>query len=72
MNFLHFAALLFAVCVVVLVGVSLTTPAQPRDSLAGLTYATAGKSEPTQARGLLIGASLVVAAGVAVTWLVFR
>jgi len=72
MNFLHFAAFLFAICVVLLVVVSLATPPPPREQLAGLTYATAGPGEPSRHRALLIGLSLVVVAGVAVTWLVFR
>ncbi len=41
-NFLHFAVLLFAVCTLALVGVSLATPPEPREKLAGLTFATAG------------------------------
>jgi SSS family solute:Na+ symporter len=40
-NFLHFAILLFVICTVVLVMVSITTPRPPEDQLAGLTYATA-------------------------------
>jgi SSS family solute:Na+ symporter len=41
LNFLHFAILLFVVCTVVLVVVSLVTPAQRPEDLAGLTFATA-------------------------------
>ncbi len=40
-NFLHMAILLFVICVVVLVGVSLATPPPDRRKIAGLTYATA-------------------------------
>ncbi len=40
-NFLHFAILLFAVCTAVLVVVSLATPPERDDKLAGLTFATA-------------------------------
>lgn len=40
-NFLHFAVLLFVLCVVVLVGVSLATAPPDRRKIAGLTYATA-------------------------------
>ena len=40
-NFLHFAVFLFVVCVVVLVAVSLATPAPDEARLAGLTFATA-------------------------------
>ncbi len=72
MNFLHFAALLFAICVAVLVVVSLTAPAPSREQLAGLTYATAGPGAVSRHRPLLIGLSWLVAAGVAVTWWVFR
>jgi SSS family solute:Na+ symporter len=72
MNFLHFAAFLFAICVVLLVVVSLATPAPSRKQLAGLTYATTEPSEPSRYQGLLVGLSLVVVAGVALTWIVFR
>jgi len=41
MNFLHFAVFLFAVCTIILVLVSLATPAQGDKKLAGLTFATA-------------------------------
>jgi SSS family solute:Na+ symporter len=47
-NFLHFAIFLFAVCVAVLVVVSLFTPAPDRAKLGGLTFATA--EEPMSAR----------------------
>jgi SSS family solute:Na+ symporter len=40
MNFLHYAIFMFAVCCLVLVGVSLMTPAPDRKKLAGLTFAT--------------------------------
>ena len=40
MNFLHYAILMFVVCCVVLVVVSLMTPAPDRKRLAGLTFAT--------------------------------
>jgi SSS family solute:Na+ symporter len=49
-NFLHFAALLFAFCTIVLVLASLTAPPPPRAQLEGLTYqttvASADKPEP--------------------------
>jgi solute:Na+ symporter, SSS family len=41
MNFLHFAILMFVVCVVILVAVSVVTPAPARDKIAGLTFQTA-------------------------------
>lgn len=40
MNFLHFAVLMFAVCVAVLVGVSLATPAPEARKVSGLTWQT--------------------------------
>ena len=40
MNFLHYAIFMFIVCSVVLIGVSLMTPAPDRRKLAGLTFAT--------------------------------
>jgi SSS family solute:Na+ symporter len=40
MNFLHFAIFMFVVCVAVLVGVSLMTPAPAREKVAGLTWQT--------------------------------
>jgi SSS family solute:Na+ symporter len=40
MNFLHFAVLMFAVCVTVLVVVSLLTPAPGNRKIAGLTFQT--------------------------------
>ena len=43
MNFLHYAILMFVVCCVVLVVVSLMGPAPERKKLAGLTFATVGE-----------------------------
>jgi solute:Na+ symporter, SSS family len=40
MNFLHFAVLMFVICVAVLVGVSLLTPAPAAAQLVGLTFQT--------------------------------
>src|SRR5258706_3860413 len=40
MNFLHYAIFMFVVCSVVLIAVSLMTPAPDRKRLAGLTFAT--------------------------------
>ncbi len=39
-NFLHFAVLMFVICVVVLVAVSLMTPEPARDKVEGLTFQT--------------------------------
>jgi SSS family solute:Na+ symporter len=40
-NFLHMAILLFIICVLILIGVSLATAPPPSEQLAGLTFATA-------------------------------
>ncbi len=40
MNFLHFASFMFAICIVVLIVVSLITPEPTRRKVAGLTWAT--------------------------------
>jgi SSS family solute:Na+ symporter len=40
-NFLHIAIILFVICVVVLVGVSLATAVPAPERVAGLTFATA-------------------------------
>ncbi|HZV58953.1 MAG TPA: sodium:solute symporter [Candidatus Eremiobacteraceae bacterium] len=40
MNFLHYAILMFVICTVVLVGVSMMYPAPERKKIAGLTFAT--------------------------------
>ena len=40
MNFLHYAIFMFVICSLVLVAVSLMTPAPERRKLAGLTFAT--------------------------------
>ena len=55
MNFLHFAALLFVVCSVILVGVSYLTPAPHSSQIEGLTWAHRGaktgeKETETKAR----------------------
>lgn len=48
-NFLHFAILLFLICSVVLIGVSLITAVPSFSKLKGLTFATAGhKSTPRE------------------------
>ena len=53
MNFLHYAILMFVICCVVLIGVSLATPAPDRKKLAGLTFATVDdKMDVTPVRAL--------------------
>jgi SSS family solute:Na+ symporter len=71
-NFLHFAALLFVICSVVLVLASFSSPAPSREQLAGLTYETtaAPVGAPTRV-GLELALSGVVALLVVVMWLYF-
>src|SRR6266403_1761054 len=53
MNFLHYSILMFAICCVVLICVSLMTPAPERKKLAGLTFATVDdKMDVTLVRAL--------------------
>jgi SSS family solute:Na+ symporter len=51
MNFLHYAIFMFVVCSVVLIAVSLMTPAPDRKRLAGLTFATVDDKIETVAVG---------------------
>src|SRR5690242_7423851 len=51
MNFLHYAIFMFVICSIVLVGVSLMTPAPDRKRLAGLTFATVDDKIETVAVG---------------------
>lgn len=44
-NFLHFAIILFVVCLIALVGVSLLTDPPPIEKVRGLTYGTAEESD---------------------------
>ena len=53
MNFLHYAIFMFVVCAVVLVVVSLITPAPDRARLAGLTFATVNAKVRTTAVNML-------------------
>ena len=77
-NFLHFAIFLFVVCAVVLVLVSLITPAPSDAQLAGLTFQTVGSEKveeraPRHQRWTRIDLylSIGVAACVAAVWLYF-
>lgn len=80
-NFMHMAVLLFVVCTVLMVVVSLLTRPQSDTRLAGLTFATVDRSvagAPTafQAapgqRALQVGLSILLAAVVGAVWLYFR
>ena len=49
-NFLHFAVLLFAVCIAILIAVSLATRAPPAESISGLTYGTTVAEDRARSR----------------------
>jgi SSS family solute:Na+ symporter len=71
-NFLHFAMLLFAVCSVILVLVSLWTPAPDADRVAPLTvhyHRGSAREKPSRAADLALSATVV--ALVAAAWLYF-
>lgn len=76
-NFLHFAAILFVVCSVILIGVSLVTPAPQLAQIEGLTWAHRGKSKQPQevetSRGHRMNEilSLVLVGTMAILWFVF-
>ncbi|MBU1073517.1 sodium:solute symporter, partial [bacterium] len=73
MNFLHFAAWLFVACSALLVLGSLSGRAPDTERLAGLTYATAGEERlPSRLRNRHLATSLLLLAGVAAVWLMFR
>jgi SSS family solute:Na+ symporter len=75
-NFLHFAALLFVLSTVILVGVSLATPAPDPKQIAGLTVerqAPAPAAEPAPRRRLPdVATSFALAAVIGVLWIIFR
>ena len=75
-NFLHFAALLFALCTALLVIVSLLTPPPAPERVADLTYQTvaptAAAVTPPRGRRLLVGFSVLLAVVIGVLWFIFR
>jgi len=75
-NFLHFAALLFALCALVLVGVSLATPPPAPERVADLTYQTAKPAAKDQAspgeRRVTVALSVILVATIGVLWIIFR
>jgi SSS family solute:Na+ symporter len=74
-NFLHFAALLFVVCIAVLVVASFTAPPPPAAQIAGLTYETRGgaprRVHRASPRRWDVVLSVLLAACVAVVWIYF-
>ena len=74
-NFLHFAALLFALCSGILIAVSLATAPPGAVRTAGLTYGApeiTAVPVPAGPRSLNVALSLVLAATIGVLWIVFR
>ena len=72
-NFLHFAAFLFVVCSVILVAVSLRSPAASEEKLADLTFGTTtgeSQSDPAWRRTDAL-MSVVLAIVVTTVWLCF-
>lgn len=74
-NFLHFAALLFLVCSVVLVLASLTAPPPAPEQIVGLTFRTVAApvagAEPAPAIRREVLLSVLLVAAVGVLWLYF-
>jgi len=75
-NFLHFAALLFALSTAILVGVSYATAPPPPERIADLTYKTAAVSpvaedDPAKRRVNVI-MSVLLAVIIGALWIVFR
>jgi SSS family solute:Na+ symporter len=74
-NFLHFAALLFVLSTVILVGVSMATAAPNPKQIAGLTVeraAPAPTTEPVVSRLPDMTSSIVLAVVIGVLWIIFR
>jgi len=75
-NFLHFAALLFALCSAILIVVSMLTPPPAPERVADLTLQTVAPSEiiavsPPERR-IEIGLSVLLVAIIGMLWIVFR
>ncbi|HZO19593.1 MAG TPA: sodium:solute symporter [Gemmatimonadaceae bacterium] len=75
-NFLHFAILLFVICTVILIAVSLVTAPPAPEKVAGITFATADRSIEEGSRGprwrrtdLILSVLLVLCVGA--VWLYF-
>ena len=74
-NFLHFAALLFALCSGILIAVSLATDPPGAARTVGLTYGApeiTAVPVPAGPRQLNIVLSVVLAATIGVLWIIFR
>ena len=73
-NFLHYAAFLFFVCSLVLIGVSLATPPPPPGKLVNLTFATVDRSHSFHTRwnGVNTAASVILVLILLFFWWIFR
>jgi len=75
-NFLHFAALLFLLCSLILIVVSIMTPPPATERVADLTLQTVAPSDAVKVapkeRQLEIGLSVLLALVIGALWIVFR
>ena len=75
-NFLHFAALLFVLCSVILVVVSILTPPPAAERVADLTLQTAAPihdpADSPKERRMAVIFSILLAATIGALWIVFR
>jgi SSS family solute:Na+ symporter len=75
-NFLHFAALLFVLCSLILVVVSIMTPPPTPEHVADLTMQTVAPSAAVEVapreRTVEIALSVLLAAVIGALWIVFR
>ena len=85
MNFLHYSLVMFIACALVLIAVSMVTPAPERSKLAGLTFATVDdkidtidvktahleRETPTEHR-VNLALTYVLLATVLALWIYFR
>lgn len=74
-NFLHFAIILFVICMMVLVAVSLATPAPPAAQVAGLTFGTTTREAAAAVHRAWLRTDVVLSAllvlSVIAVWLYF-
>jgi solute:Na+ symporter, SSS family len=71
-NFLHFAILLFAICSVVLVVVSLTAPAPELSKIESITYSKAGSLKlPELVKSYEFWLSVLLVLAVVAIWIIF-
>ncbi|HYS69537.1 MAG TPA: hypothetical protein VEM14_04800, partial [Gemmatimonadaceae bacterium] len=75
-NFLHFAALLFVLCSLILVVVSIMTPPPTPEHVADLTVQTVAPSAAVEVapreRSFEIALSVLLVAIIGALWIVFR